>query len=32
MTDRCKREAPILLPFGNSRQRACFSDWEAWTK
>lgn len=32
VTDRCKREAPILLPFGNSRQRACFSDWEAWTK
>ncbi len=32
VTDRCKREAPILLPFGNSRQRACFSVWEAWTK
>lgn len=30
--DRCKREAPILLPFGEGRQRACFSEWEAWTK
>ena len=31
--DRCKQEAPILPPFGQGdRQRACFSDWEAWTK
>ncbi|WP_394243306.1 ABC transporter ATP-binding protein [Vibrio astriarenae] len=32
VTDRCKREAPILEPFGDNRQRACFSDWEAWAK
>ena len=30
--DRCKSEAPILTPFGEGRQRACFSDWEAWNK
>ncbi|MBE3668080.1 oligopeptide ABC transporter ATP-binding protein OppD [Vibrio navarrensis] len=30
--DHCKREAPILTQFGDGRQRACFSDWEAWTK
>ncbi|CAH0540681.1 ABC transporter ATP-binding protein [Vibrio marisflavi] len=30
--DRCKSEAPILKPFAQGRQRACFSDWEAWTK
>jgi len=30
--DRCMREAPKLLPFGDGRQRACFSDWENWTK
>ncbi|WP_238115384.1 ABC transporter ATP-binding protein [Vibrio cincinnatiensis] len=30
--DRCMREAPILTPFSDGRQRACFSDWEAWTK
>ncbi|MDW1631251.1 ATP-binding cassette domain-containing protein, partial [Vibrio sp. Y176] len=30
--DRCKREAPILTPFGDGRQRACFSEWEAWNK
>ncbi|ELA6780789.1 ABC transporter ATP-binding protein [Vibrio alginolyticus] len=30
--DRCKREAPILKPFGDGRQRACFSEWEAWNK
>lgn len=30
--DRCKREAPILTPFGDGRQRACFSEWEAWSK
>ncbi|WP_162063146.1 ABC transporter ATP-binding protein [Vibrio taketomensis] len=29
---RCKQEAPILLPFGDGRQRACFSEWEAWSK
>jgi len=32
VVDRCKQEAPILQPFGDGRQRACFSDWEAWTK
>ncbi|MGL6257938.1 ABC transporter ATP-binding protein [Vibrio sp. WXL103] len=32
VTDRCKQEAPILQPFGQDRQRACFSDWEAWAK
>ncbi|MFA0054849.1 ABC transporter ATP-binding protein [Vibrio echinoideorum] len=30
--DRCKQEAPILQPFAKDRQRACFSDWETWTK
>lgn len=30
--DRCKQEAPTLMPFGEDRQRACFSDWESWTK
>ncbi|MFH4480497.1 ABC transporter ATP-binding protein [Vibrio diabolicus] len=30
--DRCKREAPNLTPFGDGRQRACFSEWEAWNK
>jgi oligopeptide transport system ATP-binding protein len=30
--ERCKHESPILTPFGNDRQRACFSDWEAWEK
>ncbi|MGR5132257.1 oligopeptide ABC transporter ATP-binding protein OppD [Vibrio alfacsensis] len=30
--DRCKREAPILTSFGDGRQRACFSEWEAWSK
>ncbi|EKO3927633.1 ABC transporter ATP-binding protein [Vibrio metschnikovii] len=30
VTDRCKREAPQLLSFGDNRQRACFSDWEGW--
>lgn len=32
VTDRCMRETPILTPFGNDRKRACFSDWETWTK
>ncbi|OEE32946.1 ABC transporter ATP-binding protein [Vibrio ordalii] len=32
VTERCKREAPILLSFADGRQRACFSDWEAWVK
>ncbi|MDF2153884.1 ABC transporter ATP-binding protein [Vibrio sp. CAU 1672] len=30
--DRCKREAPSLTAFAQGRQRACFSDWEAWKK
>ena len=28
--ERCKQDAPTLMPFGDNRQRACFSDWEAW--
>ncbi|KII79634.1 ABC transporter ATP-binding protein [Vibrio renipiscarius] len=32
VTERCSQEAPILLPFGDDRQRACFSDWEAWNR
>ncbi|MDW6001421.1 ABC transporter ATP-binding protein [Vibrio mangrovi] len=32
VTDRCKRDTPALTTFGNQRQRACFSDWEAWEK
>ncbi|ANS85082.1 ABC transporter ATP-binding protein [Vibrio scophthalmi] len=32
VTERCSKEAPILLPFGDDRQRACFSDWEAWNR
>lgn len=30
--DRCKTEAPILIPFADGRKRACFSDWETWGK
>ena len=30
VTERCGREAPQLLPFGEDRHRACFSDWEGW--
>jgi oligopeptide transport system ATP-binding protein len=26
----CKTDSPILTTFGNGRQRACFSDHEAW--
>lgn len=32
VSDRCMKEAPVLTPFGTGRQRACFSDWETWTK
>ena len=32
VTERCSQEAPILLPFADDRQRACFSDWEAWNR
>ncbi|ANO32447.1 ABC transporter ATP-binding protein [Vibrio breoganii] len=32
VTDRCMSETPILTPFGTDRQRACFSDHEAWTR
>lgn len=32
VSDRCRREAPQLLQFGEGCQRACFSDWEAWAK
>ena len=28
----CKQEAPSLLAFAEDRKRACFSDWETWTK
>ncbi|WP_105903170.1 ABC transporter ATP-binding protein [Vibrio gangliei] len=30
VSDRCRQEAPQLLPFGEDRFRACFSDWETW--
>ncbi|WP_284193567.1 ABC transporter ATP-binding protein [Vibrio zhanjiangensis] len=30
--NRCKVEAPILTPFADGRQRACFSEWEAWDR
>lgn len=30
VTDRCRKEAPQLLPFGEDRFRACFSEWETW--
>jgi oligopeptide transport system ATP-binding protein len=30
--DKCQRHAPELTVFGAGRQRACFSDWEAWDK
>ena len=29
--DRCKKEAPVLIPFAEGRSRACFSDWESWS-
>ena len=29
--DRCKKEAPVLIPFAEQRSRACFSDWESWS-
>ncbi|MCL9774552.1 ABC transporter ATP-binding protein [Vibrio methylphosphonaticus] len=32
VTDRCRKEAPILTSFGQDRQRACFSDWETWVR
>jgi oligopeptide transport system ATP-binding protein len=32
VSDRCKQEAPLLLPFGDSRHRACFSSWEGWAQ
>ena len=28
--DKCKQEEPALLPFGEERLRACFSDQETW--
>ncbi|SHO55940.1 ABC transporter ATP-binding protein [Vibrio quintilis] len=31
-TEDCTYKAPRLTPFGDNRQRACFSDWEAWEK
>ena len=30
--ERCEQEAPALKDFDDNRQRACFSDWETWTK
>ncbi|CCN69809.1 Oligopeptide transport ATP-binding protein oppD [Vibrio nigripulchritudo SFn118] len=32
VTEQCKAEAPKLVNFGDGRQRACFSDWEAWNR
>jgi len=32
VTERCMQEAPPLMSFGDDRQRACFSEWEAWDK
>ncbi|CAM3960147.1 Oligopeptide transport ATP-binding protein OppD [Vibrio aerogenes CECT 7868] len=31
-TEDCTYKAPLLTPFGENRQRACFSDWETWEK
>jgi oligopeptide transport system ATP-binding protein len=31
-TEDCIYKAPLLTPFGDHRQRACFSDWETWEK
>ncbi len=28
----CQHKAPVLTSFADGRQRACFSDWEAWKK
>ncbi|MCG3761079.1 hypothetical protein EXA21_16810 [Vibrio cincinnatiensis] len=30
--EQCRQAAPPLTTFGEHRQRACFSDWEAWSK
>lgn len=30
--DSCRQSAPELVHFGQGRQRACFSNWEAWEK
>ncbi len=32
VSEQCLKAAPELLSFSNGRQRACFSDWEAWEK
>ncbi|MBD1559718.1 ABC transporter ATP-binding protein [Vibrio sp. S9_S30] len=32
VTEQCMTEAPPLVNFGEGRQRACFSDWEAWNR
>lgn len=32
VTHQCRKQAPQLESFGQGRQRACFSDWEAWAK
>lgn len=32
VSDICKQKTPSLDTFGDGRQRACFSDWEAWKK
>lgn len=29
VTDHCTQVSPVLQPFGDGRQRACFWDWEA---
>ncbi|PKF49680.1 ABC transporter ATP-binding protein [Enterovibrio nigricans] len=30
VSDKCKRESPILVPYEDGRLRACFSNVEAW--
>ncbi|MCP5077139.1 MAG: ABC transporter ATP-binding protein [Psychromonas sp.] len=30
--ERCKIDTPPLEAFADGRQRACFSDWESWSK
>ncbi|WP_237324234.1 ABC transporter ATP-binding protein [Vibrio penaeicida] len=32
VTDKCMTDTPELVNFGDGRQRACFSDWEAWKR
>ena len=32
VTERCMQETPPLTTFDDGRQRACFSEWETWSK